>query len=628
MTTEQKTTRKLAAILSADVKAYSRLMTEDETHTINTLKAYRDIISVAITLHSGRIVDALGDNILAEFTSVVNAVQCAVEIQNELKNKNADLPDDKQLKFRIGVNIGDVVQDGDSLYGEGVNIAARIEGLSYPGGVCISRGAYDHVKNKLNLGYEFIGEHFVKNIKDPVRIYRVLMEPEDTGKLIGEDPKPILKPAIWATVIVTAVILIFVGYQVFQKITTTEFEPASIEKMAFPLPDKPSIAVLPFDNMSDDPKQEFFSDGITEEIITALSKTDRLFVIAWNSTFTYKGKPVKIQQLAEELGVRYVLEGSVQKTKNQVRITAQLIDALSGNHLWVERYDRDLKDIFVLQDEITLKIVNALQIKLTDGEQMRMFATRYKTLDVKLKAMESYSFWQKGTIASRMQFGQLAQELIDMAPEAEIGYTNLGWHYWSLALAGKSPKESIAKAFKLAQKSLSLDEFNPFVYSLLSNLYTMVRQYDKAIAAGEKGVALNSNGAHNHCALGITLSFAGKVDEAIVHFKHAIRLDPFPNYYFYTHLSRCYIHNGQYEQALSEVKKALHVSPDAIYNHQALVVIYALLDREEEARAAAKKVLEMDHSYSVERASKGLPYRNKDDLNFILNAMRKAGLPD
>jgi adenylate cyclase len=286
MTAEQKVTRKLSAILSADVKGYSLLMTNDEAFTIKTLKEYRKIMSKIIKHHSGRVVDAPGDNLLAEFPSAVNAVQCSVEIQKELKGKNAESLDDKQLEFRIGVNIGDVVQDDDSLYGEGVNIAARIEGLADPGGVCISRNTYDHIKNKLKLGYEYIGEHAVKNIEDPVRVYKVLMAQEDAGKLIGEEQKSLFKALAWSAVIVASIMLI--AYLFLQKPAAPEFEPSSVEKMAFTLPDKPSIAVLAFDNMTGDSTQDYFCDGIAEEIITSISKISELFVVARNSSFFIK----------------------------------------------------------------------------------------------------------------------------------------------------------------------------------------------------------------------------------------------------------------------------------------------------------------------------------------------------
>ena len=361
------------------------------------------------------------------------------------------------MEFRIGINIGDVVHDGDRIYGDGVNIAARIEGLADPGGVSISRNAYDHIRDKLELGYEYLGEHSVKNIKHPVRVYKILMDPEDAGKLIGDVPKLVVKNWIWVTIVLAAVVIAVVGTMVYQNVTEPEFEPAKIEEMAYALPDKPSIAVLPFDNMSGNPEQEYFGDGITEDIITALSKIDDLFVIARNSTFTYKGKPVKIKQVAEELGVRYVLEGSVRRSEDRIRINAQLIDAVEGNHLWAERYDRSLKDIFTLQDEITMKIVTGLRIELTEGEQARMFGARSTNLDVQLKVMEGLSLWRKGTKEGLIRYGQIGKEIVDMAPEAPFGYIALTVYNWTLAMLGESPEESISKAFKNAKKALSLD---------------------------------------------------------------------------------------------------------------------------------------------------------------------------
>ena len=328
MPTERKVTRKLRAIMSADVKGYSILMADDEVHTIQTLKACRQIMSDLIKQHSGRVVDSPGDNLLAEFPSAVDAVECAVGIQNRLKKENARFVEDQKLQFRIGVNIGDVVQDGDHIYGSGVNVAARIEGLSDPGGICISRNTYDHVKNKVQYDFEYLGEHGVKNIKEPVRMYKVLLASDSPKPLVGE---------------------------------------------LLELPDKPSIAVLPFMNMSGDPSQEYFSDGLTEQIINGICKVSNLFVIARNSSFAYKGKSVNVQQVGKELGVRYVLEGSVQKAGDRVRITAQLIDTITGFHLWSENYDRELSDIFALQDELTTKLMEIMQIKLTFGEQARLW---------------------------------------------------------------------------------------------------------------------------------------------------------------------------------------------------------------------------------------------------------------
>ena len=355
MPSKQNTTRKLKAILSADVKGYSLLMADDEVHTIQTLKAYRSLMSDLIQQHSGRVVDNPGDNLLAEFSSAVDAVDCAVQIQKKLKKENVKFVKDRRLEFRIGINIGDVVQDGDRIYGSGVNVAARIEGLAEPGGVCVSRNAYDHIKDKLKFGYEYLGDHEVKNIKDPVRVYKVLIDPEDAGKLLGEKPGTAKKKRLLVVAVVAAIVVTSIIWYFIQSANKPEIEPASIEKMAYDLPEKPSIAVLPFVNMSGDPEQEYFSDGMTEDLITDLSKISDLFVIGRNSTFTYKGKPIKIRQVAEELGVRYVLEGSVRKIENTVRINAQLIDATTGGHLWSERFDEEMVNIFSLQDRILIR---------------------------------------------------------------------------------------------------------------------------------------------------------------------------------------------------------------------------------------------------------------------------------
>ena len=422
MTTE-KVKRKLTAILSADVKGYSRLMGADEVGTIRLLQTYRGVITDLIQKKGGRVIDSPGDNVLAEFASVVDALESAVEIQRELKARNADRSESRRMEFRIGINLGDVVEEGERIYGDGVNIAARIEGLAEGGGVCISGTAFDHIGKRLPLGYEYMGEQEVKNIEKPVRAYRVLMEPEQAGKVIGEKGRRRLQLR-WATA--AAVLVLVVAGLVWNFYWhAPKIEPASKEKMAFPLPDKPSIAVLPFANMSDDPKQEYLSDGITENIITALSKVPILFVIARNSTFTYKGKPVKVKQVSEELGVRYVLEGSFQRSGDRVRITAQLIDALKGNHIWAERYDRDLRDIFIVQDEVTLKVLTAIRVKLTEGELSLENGKYYggkQGLDCYLKIMEGNDLVFRRNTKDNNLARRISEEALAMCPEVPMAF--------------------------------------------------------------------------------------------------------------------------------------------------------------------------------------------------------------
>ena len=414
------------AILSADVKGYSRLMGEDEEATVRTITAHRKVITSVIQKYRGRVVDSPGDNILAEFVSVVDAVQSAVEIQEVVRAKNAELPDERKMEFRVGINLGDVIQEGERIYGDGVNIAARVEGLADPGGICISGSAYEQIENKLALGYDYIGEHTVKNIVKPIRVYRVPTGPEILQK-VTEEKRPAPSWQRTALAVVIALVVVAGGVAIWKTYRPSpQMEVASVEKMAFPLPDKPSIAVLPFTNLSDDPEQDYFSDGLTEEIISALGSVPRLFVIARNSTFTYKGKPVKVQQVAEELGVRYVLEGSVRKSGDKMRITAQLIDALNGHHLWAKRYDRNLSDIFAVQDEITKKIITAMQVKLTEGEQIRAAARGTANLEAYLKCLQAKEYIQLVNIESIALAKQLAEEAIALDPEYAWAYYTLG----------------------------------------------------------------------------------------------------------------------------------------------------------------------------------------------------------
>jgi TolB-like protein/class 3 adenylate cyclase len=367
--------RKLTAILSADVFGYSLLMENNEEETIQTLNTYRNSMSTLIQQHRGRVVDATGDNLLAEFTSAVDAVNCAVEIQRDLAERNAELLNERKMQFRIGVNVGDVVEEKDRIYGEGVNIAARVESMAEAGGICISGLTYDQVANKLDLEYEYLGEHQVKNISTPIRVYRVLSFPGAAAHRVIQAKDALKQKWRRVALMIAVVVVVAVAFGIWQFYTgrPTE-EPASKERMAYSLPDKPSIVVLPFDNLSKESGQDYLVDGITDQIITGLSMISDMFVIAKETSLSYKNKDVEIRQISEELGVQYVLEGSIQVAGSRIRITAQLIDALSGHHVWSERYDRELQDIFALQDDIMIKITQAMQMEVAgvailDGQE-------------------------------------------------------------------------------------------------------------------------------------------------------------------------------------------------------------------------------------------------------------------
>jgi adenylate cyclase len=558
-----------------------------------------------------------------EFVSVVDAVQSAVEIQEVVRAKNAELPEERKMEFRIGINLGDVIQEGERIYGDGVNIAARVEGLAEPGGICISGSAYEQIENKLALGYDYIGEHTVKNIVKPIRVYRVPTGPETLQKVTAERrPAPGWQRAALAVVIAILVVAGGVAiWRSYRPSTPPSMEVASVEKMSFPLPDKPSIAVLPFANLSGDPEQEYFSDGLTDELIATLSRVPKLFVIARNSTFTYKGKPVKVQQVSEELGVRYVLEGSVRKSVDKIRITVQLIDALNGHHLWARQYDRNLDDIFAVQDEITIKIITAMQVKLTEGEQARAVAKGTNNLEAYLKSLQAHELSIKHNIESNALAKKLAEEAVALDPEYAWGYFVLGrTHMLDVWLgSSESPKDSIAKAMELLQKAIVLDDNLAEAHGLLGFLYAIERQHDKALAQGKKAVALNPNSATAHVYLGKVHTFARRREESIPEYKKAIRLNPMPPNWYLWSLGLSYGHMGQYDEAITWCEKAVRQAPDSLLARIMMTAVYSWSGRDEEARAEAAEVLRINPNFSLEKFAK----KAGPDL---VSALRKAGL--
>jgi adenylate cyclase len=543
------------------------------------------------------------------------------------------------MEFRIGVNLGDVVEEGDTILGDGVNIAARVQSLAEAGGICITGKAYDEIKNKLAFGYEYVGEQTVKNIKEPVKIYRVVMEPgtkvpEAAPSPIPEEKKPLKKRISTAVLVGTALLLIAVAAALYLfafRPTAPKMEVASKEKMAFPLPDKPSIAVLPFVNLSGDPKQEFFSDGITEDIITALSKIQKLFVIARNSTFTYKGKPVKVKQVSEELGVRYVLEGSVQRSGDRVRITAQLIDALSGHHLWSERYDHDLKDIFTLQDELTLRIMTALQVKLTEGEQASFGEKIFREkqgLECYLKIWEGNYYLLLTSIEGINKLRLIAEELITKWPENPWGYYFMGsTHFYDIWFSTtKSPQESLGKAIKFTQKALTIDNSIPDAHGLLGILYCFLREYDKAIAEGKRGIDLMPNGAQANENYAWILNYACQWKEAMSFFQKSIRLNPISSSQPYMGLGNCYLSFGRYEEAVLAYKQSIRISPTNNVSHINLASTYMTMGREKEARAEAAEVLRLRPDFSLNQWERTYRSIFKSPSDEYISALRKTGL--
>jgi adenylate cyclase len=633
--TEPGVHRRLAAILAADVVGYSRLMGEDETGTLDALRAHREeLIEPRVAAHEGRVVKLMGDGVLADFPSAVEAVRCAVEIQRAMAERNADVPEARRLQFRIGVNLGDVIVEGDDIYGDGINIAARLEEIAEPGGICISSTVHVQVEGKIDARFQNLGEREFKNIVHPVLVYSVLLEDEPTPA-----PQPKERPQ-WASVVqflgmlVVAVILFAGGYVGWLKLQSPDTEPASVERMALPLPDKPSIAVLPFDNLSGDPGQEHVADGLTEDIITTLSQISSLFVIARNSTFVYKGKPVKVQRVAEDLGVRYVLEGAVQTSGDQVRITAQLIDALSGNHLWAERYDRSMTELFALQDEITDRIVVALRIKLTEGEEARVHRKHTHSLEAWNLLSRGMEHLYRANKTDNATGRQLFEKAIEVDRGYALAYALLAWTHWHDAFHhgwSENQELSLERASFLAEKARALDDALPDVYALQGTIHLLRREYDEAIEAGEKAVAYNPNHATNMAILAMILHNGGRPEEAIRTYKTAMRLSPYYPAWFLEDLGFTYLAAKRPDEALVAFEKFLDRKPAAIHaahSHLGRALAHHALGQDDEARAEVAKAVEADAEISLTHFGQHSLSKDRAGVESGLATLRRLGLPE
>jgi len=577
--------RKLTAILSADVKGYSRLMGENEAETVKTLTAYRKIMGELIQRHRGRVIDSPGDNILAEFGSVVDAVQCSVAAQNEFKARNAELPDNRRMVFRIGVNLGDVIEEEGRIYGDGVNIAARMEGLADGGGICISGTAFDQVEGKLGLEFEYLGEQAVKNIKKPVRVYRLRIDSAAS---------------------------------------------AAEMSLELPLPHKPSIAVLPFVNMSGDPDQEYFSDGIAEDIITALSKFRWFFVTARNSTFTYKGKSVDVKDVAKSLGVRYVLEGSVRKAGNRLRITAQLVDAPSGHHVWAERYDRDLNDIFAVQDEITERIVASVGPEFLSAEMQRAQRKDLRSLDAWEYVMRAAFHHSRYVKEDVVEAQRLLRKAIELDPLNAGGFSLLAFTHLTQVQFGwtESAEGSIQEATKAAQSAVAIDDRDALAHTALGLVDLFSRRYDDAIRRLEGAIDLNVNLAYAYGGLGQALALSGEYEKAVVQINKAVRLSPHDPFivYWFGHLGLAAFADARYEEACEWGRKVVRENPQFPGGHRLLAASYGQSGRINEAAMELKELLRLMPGMIPEDVRKQVPFKKANDMERYIEGLLKAGL--
>jgi adenylate cyclase len=573
--------RRLSAILAADIAGYSALMGADEGRTVRDLKGHQGVVLPMVGEFGGRIIDTAGDGILAEFPSVVNAVKCAVAIQSKMAERNATIEPEHRMQFRVGINIGDVVYDEARIYGDGINVAARLEGIAEAGGICISSKVYEEINGRINLPFEDIGEQQLKNIARPVRAYHVRLDSTVTSA-----PAPAL-------------------------------------------PDKPSIAVLPFLNMSGDQEQEYFVDGMTEDLITDLSKVSGLFVIARNSSFTYKGKAVDVKRIGRELGVRHVLEGSVRKAGNRVRITAQLIDAGSGGHLWAERFDRDLTDIFSMEDEVVEKIVRALAVTLTQGEERRL--RRRGTGNV-----EAYELWLRGrellTRSTRESVEQ-ARAMYRRAIEIDM---NFPAPHAGLALAAISdyvsdwaldPAQALGEAERWARRAVELNDQEPVSHMALGNVLLWRRDHEGALSEFRHMIVLDPNFAQGQAATGLALMYAGRAAEALEPIATAMRLDPHYSPIVLHFLAQANYSLGEYETAAQLLVRRIARTPGTDSSRMLLASCYGHLGRGEDARATWAELLQVNPEFSLTQRAAVLPYKDPGDFQRIAEGLAKAGLP-
>jgi len=583
--TEERAKRRLAAILAADVVGYSRLMQLDEIGTLAALKNRRsEILQPIVSRHHGRIVKLMGDGVLIEFSSAVNAVECGVALQEAMAAANADTPEGRHIVLRVGINLGDVVVEGGDLYGDGVNIAARLEALAEPGSIYLSQTVLSHVRGKVQVSFEDLGERNLRNMAEPVQVYRV------SGT------------------------------------TADAIAPRKTSQLS-----KVSIAVLPFTNMSGDPEQEYFSDGITEDLITALSRIRWFFVIARNSCFAYKGRSSDIRDVARKLGAAYILEGSVRKAGNRVRVTAQLIDGASGNHVWAQRYDRDLEDIFAVQDEITATLVGAIEPELGKAERERARAKRPDDL-------RAWDFYQRGlwhtykrTREDLAEAQRMFRQAIEIDPGLARAYAAAEEAFFFQFVGGYVDTGEAAKAdaLRFAEKAVQLDRQDAFNRYALGRALTLVRRHDSAVFELHKAIELDPSFAQAHYALAMALATGGRPEEALPHIELAMRLSPQDPYFgqFLVRRAEACLFLGRLEEAVEAAERSLR-EPNIQWSRWAiLAAAQAHLGRLEEARRSIEALRNLRPDIDLAFARDYWPIADAKALEYLVDGLRRAGLP-
>jgi adenylate cyclase len=622
--------RKLAAILAADVVGYSRLMEHDEAGTLRELNKHLTVFKRLVPEHDGRIFGGAGDSVIAEFPSAVQALSCAMKIQNEIAANNTLPEASGTLRFRIGISLGDVIIEGDNLMGQGVNIAARIESLAEPGGINISNDVYRQVHNKLPADYRDAGLQSLKNIAEPIRVYRVTTQGSETGGAVSSLDHPARKQGTFALFAGIVVVIIVLGLWQWQPAETPPAPEQAAAKPADEILQQPGIAVLPLINMSNDPAQEYFSDGMTDDLITDLTKVSGLFVISRDSTFYYKGETQDVRKIAGDLGVRYVLHGSVRRAGDAVRVNLHLTDAGSGRQIWAERYDGEITNVFGLQDEITQQVVSALAIKLTRDERKKLARRQTNNLqayETFLKAQELATRYSKNNNRAAQV---LLQKAIELDPDFPMAYALLGWSQVFDAMNGWTAKreDSLDMATSIADKAIALDAELPLAYFVKGLVHREKGEYIKALAEAEKSIALDRNYANGHVLVATLLYYAGRPAEGLERIKVAMRLNPHHPHNYPFHLGQAYFILKRYDEAIAAFKQGLQSSPSSERLHVWLAATYAQAGRIPEAEWEISQVKDANPSFSQARMREAFPFKEKADLDHFLEGLRKAGAPE
>ena len=594
--------RKLAAILSTDVKGYSRLMGDDEMATVETITRYRRFISEFVADHHGRVVDSPGDNLLAEFASAVDALDCAVAIQKKLAIENQSLEDHRRMEFRIGINVGDVIFKEDSLYGDGVNIAARLEGLSDAGGICISGTVYDQVNNKTELPLKFIGAKQVKNIAEPIRAYKVLLS-QETERKNG-----------------------FSAQEASTSQDETESEPLSDSTLQ--LPDKPSIAILPLVNMGQGTDQDYFSDGLTEDIITDLSKISGIFVIAKNSAFAYKGKSVLPSQVARELGVRHILEGTVRRVGQRVRIATQLVDGLLNQNIWADRFDGNLEDIFDLQDQVTGKVVSALKVKLTSREKEQRTSRGSVNPEAYDLVKKANKLGLDSTFKTHLEAREIYQRALDLDPGYAPAYVGLGWTWFDEWPFGWSEDKTVLdKALHFSERAVELDPILPEASLLMGYTYLWMEEHRKTEDIANRLLSIAPNNADVLAFYGYFLAFAGRAEEAVAPLIRAKRMDPGRHVRYSHYLALVYNLLERSEEALLELEPYLDDYQSYFPLQRTLAYAYCQTGDLKRARQITARIMQSEPDFNTDAFGRKLPFKDSAMRNRFINTLKKAGFP-